>query len=70
MLSRKDFKKEPSSPGIYFFSAKGGKILYIGKAANLRLRLLSYADTKTLGPAKEKMLEVGFEEWELSNLKT
>ncbi|OGF65966.1 hypothetical protein A2757_01140 [Candidatus Giovannonibacteria bacterium RIFCSPHIGHO2_01_FULL_48_47] len=57
MLSRKDFKKAPSSPGIYFFSAKGGKILYIGKAANLRLRLLSYADTKTLGPAKEKMLE-------------
>ncbi len=56
MLSRKDFQKAPSSPGIYFFTNKAGKILYIGKAANLRLRLLSYADIKTLSSAKQKMV--------------
>ncbi len=56
MLTRKDFKKAPSSPGIYFFLNKAGAILYIGKAVNLRLRLLSYADLKTLGTAKEKMI--------------
>ncbi len=32
----------PSSPGIYFFLDHKGKILYIGKAANLRKRLSSY----------------------------
>jgi len=57
MLSQKDFKKAPNSPGIYFFTNKGGKILYIGKARNLKLRLLSYADTKTLSAAKRKMIE-------------
>lgn len=64
MLSRKDFKKAPNGPGIYFFKDKNGKILYIGKAANLRLRLLSYADLKTLGPAKERMIkEAARVEW-------
>ncbi len=57
MLSRKNFQRAPSSPGIYFFTNKGGKILYIGKARNLKLRLLSYADTKTLSAAKRKMIE-------------
>ncbi|QQG42483.1 MAG: GIY-YIG nuclease family protein [Candidatus Giovannonibacteria bacterium] len=42
MLTRKGFKKAPNAPGIYFFRDKGGKILYIGKAANLRARIRSY----------------------------
>ena len=57
MLTRSDFKKAPPKPGIYFFLDKAGKILYIGKAVNLKLRLLSYTDIKTLGPAKEKMVK-------------
>jgi excinuclease ABC subunit C len=36
------FERIPFSPGIYFFIGKGGKILYIGKAANLRERLRAY----------------------------
>lgn len=56
MLTRNDFKKAPAGPGIYFFLDKTGKILYVGKAVNLKLRLLNYADIKTLGPAKEKMV--------------
>lgn len=64
MLKRKDFKKAPNKPGIYFFKNKAGKILYIGKAANLRLRLLSYADAKMLGPAKARMVgEAAKIEW-------
>lgn len=34
--------KIPSSPGLYFFIGREGKILYIGKAANLLLRIRSY----------------------------
>ncbi len=32
----------PQNPGIYFFKSDNGKILYIGKAGNLRARLGSY----------------------------
>ncbi len=31
----------PQNPGVYFFKSASGKILYIGKAANLRARLRS-----------------------------
>src|SRR3989344_1665018 len=53
-------KKIPSSPGIYFFSAGGGKetlrrVLYIGKAANLKKRLNSYKKAADL--RIQKMLE-------------
>jgi len=68
MLARDDFKKAPPSPGIYFFHDKNWKILYVGKAVNLRLRLLSYADAKMLGPAKERMVreakKVSWQEFE------
>ena len=32
----------PSSPGIYFFKDKAGKVLYVGKANNLRARVRQY----------------------------
>ena len=57
MLTREDFKKTPSGPGIYFFKDKSGKTLYIGKAQNLKLRLLSYADLKMVEPRKRQMLK-------------
>ena len=45
-------KKAPQTPGVYLFKNAGGRILYIGKAANLRARLRSY-----LHPGwKERML--------------
>ena len=44
---KKFISTAPSSPGIYIFSAKGGKkILYIGKAADIKARLRSYLKTK------------------------
>ncbi len=57
MLIWEDFKKAPSGPGIYFFKDKSGKTLYIGKAQNLKLRLLSYADLKMVEPRKHQMLK-------------
>ena len=32
----------PQDPGVYFFKNKASRILYIGKASNLRARLKSY----------------------------
>lgn len=39
---RKKIKSFPSGPGLYFMKAAGDKVLYIGKAKNLRARVASY----------------------------
>ena len=47
----------PTSPGCYQFLNKAGEIIYIGKAANLKVRILSYWQKSVdLTPAKEAML--------------
>jgi excinuclease ABC subunit C len=53
-------KKLPNNPGVYFFM-DGKKILYIGKATNLKDRVKSYFANdlfKTRGPKIVKMLEL------------
>ncbi|MBI2023854.1 GIY-YIG nuclease family protein [Candidatus Giovannonibacteria bacterium] len=57
MLRRSDFKKAPSGAGIYFFRDSRGRIIYVGKAQNLKLRLLSYADFGRAEIRKHKMLK-------------
>ena len=47
----------PQTSGVYFFRNNAKKILYIGKAANLRSRLYSYfAQSASLDAAKRQML--------------
>ena len=41
---------------MYLFKNASGKILYIGKASNLKERLRSYKNTRTLPQAKQKMM--------------
>lgn len=67
-----NFSTIPTDPGIYFFrSEKGrhGRILYIGKAANLRSRLRSYfRASAALEPAKRRMLaEARAITWEITD---
>ena len=48
----------PKLPGIYQFKGKKGRIIYIGKAANLRSRVLSYwRESANHSPAKYSMLK-------------
>ena len=37
-----DLSAVSEKPGVYVFKDRGGKVLYVGKAANLRARLRSY----------------------------
>jgi excinuclease ABC subunit C len=37
-----DYKKLPDTPGVYIMKNKEGRVLYVGKAANLRRRVSSY----------------------------
>ncbi|MDO6490886.1 MULTISPECIES: exonuclease domain-containing protein [unclassified Cellulophaga] len=41
------FNKIPNTPGIYYFKNKKGKIIYIGKAIDLKKRVLSHFYSKT-----------------------
>ena len=47
----------PESPGVYRFSDSHGRVIYVGKAKNLRSRLSSYfADFAALHPRTQSML--------------
>ncbi len=41
-MNPSDYKQLPETPGVYLMKDAAGKILYIGKAGNLRRRVASY----------------------------
>ncbi len=55
---KEKIKLLPSSPGVYFFKNKNGKIIYVGKATSLKNRVKSYfqggkfQDAKTISLVK------------------
>ncbi len=58
---REKIKGFPTSSGLYFMKDSGDKVLYIGKAKNLRSRVASYFHpaeniTVTRGPKIAEML--------------
>ncbi len=48
----------PGTPGIYQFKDKKGRIIYLGKAKNLRNRVRSYFVSKPAGPRLERMISL------------
>ena len=52
----KTIKNAPDLPGVYLFKDEKGKILYVGKAKNLKKRLTSYLQTDKLGYRKKIMV--------------
>ena len=42
LMKPSDYKKLPDTPGVYKMKDAGGRILYVGKAGNLRRRVSSY----------------------------
>ena len=47
----------PTNPGVYRFRDPSGRVIYVGKARNLRARLSSYfADPRTLHPRTSAMV--------------
>jgi excinuclease ABC subunit C len=55
-------KKVPKGPGIYIFKDKKNKVLYVGKAKNLRERLKSYLYTNSL-KIKKLLEDSEYLEW-------
>lgn len=58
-LGRRFFKKIPAAPGVYKMHDAAGKIVYVGKAKDLRQRLQSYrvANPERLGRRHLRLLQ-------------
>ncbi|WP_299099901.1 exonuclease domain-containing protein [uncultured Winogradskyella sp.] len=46
-LPKEKFEALPSTPGIYYFKDKKGTVIYVGKAKNIKKRVLSHFYSKT-----------------------
>ena len=64
-------KKLPETPGVYQFKNKLGKVIYIGKAKNLRARVSQYISGTDSRPMVESLMKkAGSVEIILTNSET
>src|SRR3546814_1771166 len=61
-LPREDFYALPSNPGVYYFRDRGGKVIYVGKAVNLRKRVASHFTGHNPHPQRQHFLRNRSEE--------
>lgn len=57
MFLKDTIKQFPTSSGVYLFVDKKGKVLYVGRAVNLRRRVKNYFD-KNLEPRLQEMVSL------------
>jgi DNA polymerase III subunit epsilon len=55
-LPAEQVEQLPTDPGVYYFHNKKGKIIYIGKATNLRQRVKSHFSNNDDGKRKQQFL--------------
>ena len=62
----------PTKPGVYKFYDKNGRLLYVGKAKNLKNRVSSYFHKEVaLAPDKRRMVrQIATAEWIVVNSET
>lgn len=51
-----DFKALPATPGVYYFHNEKGKIIYVGKAKNIKARVNSHFSTNSDGRQRQNFL--------------
>ncbi len=56
MIDLKNLSSIPESPGVYLMKGMQGKIIYIGKAANLKKRVVSYFSKDASGEPRTERL--------------
>ncbi len=52
-----DIKNLPTDPGCYLFKDKSGRIIYVGKAKNLRKRVKSYVQKNDLDAKTQSLIK-------------
>lgn len=55
-LPKEDFLNLPSRPGVYYFRDQTGKVIYVGKAINLKKRVASHFTGHNPNPQRQHFL--------------
>lgn len=55
-LPKKDVDALPQCPGVYYFRDQKGKVIYVGKAKNLKKRVCSHFTGNNPGPQRQEFL--------------
>jgi len=55
-LPKKNVDNLPQTPGVYYFHDEKGKIIYVGKAKNLKKRVCSHFSGNNPGPQRQEFL--------------
>lgn len=65
-LSHEDFARLPEKPGVYYFYNREKKVVYVGKAVNLKKRVTSHFTGNSITPQRQHFLRdihsISFEE--------
>jgi DNA polymerase III subunit epsilon len=56
-VPKKDFEQLPTTPGVYYFHNEKGKIIYVGKARNIRSRISSHFSGDMQGRQKQNFIK-------------
>lgn len=56
-LNRADVEMLPQCPGVYYFKEKSGKVIYVGKAKNLKKRVVSHFSGHNPSPQRQHFLK-------------
>jgi DNA polymerase-3 subunit epsilon len=56
-VPREDFEKLPYTPGVYFFHDQKGKVIYVGKANNIRYRVNSHFSNNSESRQKQNFMK-------------
>ena len=63
-MEKENLLKLPTNPGCYLYKDKNNKVIYVGKAKNLKRRVNSYFNRKDLDPKTKvlvsKIVEIDF----------
>lgn len=51
-----DFEQLPEKPGVYYFYNQAGKVVYVGKAINLKKRVASHFSGNSITPQRQHFL--------------
>ncbi len=55
-LPKEDFEVLPHGPGVYYFRDKTGKVIYVGKAVNIKKRVASHFTGHNPNPQRQNFL--------------
>lgn len=56
-VSEKAINELPQCPGVYYFHEKGGKVIYVGKAKNIKKRVKSHFSNNKPNSQKQEFLK-------------